>query len=271
LEDRGLSLSSGVAEFFRLLGVYITSILPFFVVAWLLTWVLLIFIFRLAKAHLRPRILKIDDEMRAWAKTLRYRVATETVADKEQRENERNLLTWFFRFWTNFASAPSLSLFSLLIPLWMYARAKAQPNPFDFISLEADQQYDFQQIRLWLLPGLCYAGSMYLSYTLKRVFKRLRPPRNHGAFGHKLKDGSFPSGHSLTSFCFWLMLTVSLALAGAALPVVFAFGGMALAIVLLTGLSRIYLGVHFPSDVAGGYIIGVVWCAICFAALHGRI
>jgi membrane-associated phospholipid phosphatase len=61
---------------------------------------------------------------------------------------------------------------------------------------------------------------------------------------------------------------VSLGLSGAAWPLVLLFGILAVTVVALTGLSRIYLGVHFPSDVIGGYIIGAVWCVMCFAALY---
>ncbi len=247
---------ASAGDFFRWLGAYVVSVLPWFVMAWLLTWVVLVLCFQQAKARMRPRIINADDEVRAWAKTLRFRVASQASASDETREAERHALTWFFRFWTNFASAPSLSIFSLAIPLWWFLR---------------QDPATFQKVHIWLLPGLCYAGSMYLSYTLKRVFRRVRPQRVEGAFGHKLKDGSFPSGHSLTSFCFWFMLTISLALAGVAMPLVVLFGVLALAIVLLTGLSRIYLGVHFPSDVAGGYIIGLVWCAACLTALYGRL
>jgi undecaprenyl-diphosphatase len=265
-----------LGEFLRLSGDFLLRVLPLFAGAWLLTWVILVLSFRWVKAQMRPRILQADDEVRAWAKTLRYRVASGTSATDEERESERNLLTWFFRFWTNFASAPSLSLLSLAIPLWMYHRVKAggtvdsviASGELQIISAEAAQKLYFQQIQVWLLPGVCYAGSMYLSYTLKRVFKRVRPARNHGSFGHKLKDGSFPSGHSLTSFCFWIMVAVSLGLSGAAWPLVLLLGVLAVTIVALTGLSRIYLGVHFPSDVLGGYVIGLVWCALCFAALY---
>jgi undecaprenyl-diphosphatase len=96
----------------------------------------------------------------------------------------------------------------------------------------------------------------------------VRPPRPGKAFGYKLKDPSFPSGHSLTSFCFWTMCTFVL-VQTSALPayVIMLLALGALAIVILTGLSRIYLGVHFPSDVLGGYTIGAVWCLAFYIAV----
>jgi membrane-associated phospholipid phosphatase len=176
------------------------------------------------------------------------------MSSAEQRE-ERIALSWFFRFWTNFASAPSLSFWSVAIPFAILYRV--------------DESGHIGQVSSWLLPGLCYAGSMLLSFVIKRVFKRMRPPRPGKAFGYKLKDPSFPSGHSLTSFCFWVMFTLVLVQSSvfSSLGIVL-LSVIALSIVLLTGLSRIYLGVHFPSDVLGGYTIGAVWCVACYFALN---
>jgi undecaprenyl-diphosphatase len=111
---------------------------------------------------------------------------------------------------------------------------------------------------------------MLLSYVSKRIFKRVRPPIESGAFGHRLvRDPSFPSGHSLTSFCFWSMIVVSSIHQGAPLAIVLGLAALALAIILLTGLSRVYMRVHFPSDVLGGWTIGIVWCGVCYLALRG--
>lgn len=234
-------------------------LLPRWVLAWFATFIVLVFLFRWVKRHLRPHVLRVDDRMRAWAKGLRYReIAPEQFV-------ERTALTWFMRFWTNFASAPCLSVFSLALPALAFQYHLSQPMR-GIVTFPAEYIV-WGPTRLWLLPGLCYAGSMGLSYTLKRVFKRLRPPREIGAFGYKMKDGSFPSGHSLTSFCFWAMMAITLAFSGVTLPLVLAFGLVALTIIGLTGLSRIYLGVHFPSDVAGGFTIGTIWCLLFLIAL----
>jgi undecaprenyl-diphosphatase len=110
---------------------------------------------------------------------------------------------------------------------------------------------------------------MLLSFVIKRYFRRQRPPREGKAFGYKLKDPSFPSGHSLTSFCFWLPLAFIVAQSGMlSLIGVAVFCALAVTIVLLTGLSRVYLGVHFPSDVLGGFTIGAVWCVACYVAIY---
>lgn len=222
----------------------VPQLLPRFVLAWIAALLGLIFVVALLKKLIKPQILGADARIRAWAKHLRYKDAV-TVGSEAP---ERHRRTWFFRFWTNFASAPTLSLLSLATAIWATGNT--------------------QSPRLFYLPGLCYGGSMLLSWVSKKVFKRVRPERAPGAFGHKLADGSFPSGHSLTSFCFWVMLPVAAFTAGLSAPLVLLFLLLGTMVITLTGLSRIYLGVHFPSDVLGGYGIGALWCTLCYFALH---
>ncbi len=238
-----------VGEFFTQFFAALPDFWLRFVLAWLAALLILVAVISLLKQLIRPQILAADARIRAWAKKVRYHdVKAEDPASPVPDTPERHLRTWFFRFWTNFASAPSLSFFSLATAIWATGNTAAP--------------------RFFYLPGLCYAGSMLLSWVSKRVFKRARPQRAPGAFGHKLADGSFPSGHSLTSFCFWFMLPVAALGAGVAGALIAALALAAFAIVTLTGLSRIYLGVHFPSDVMGGFSIGALWCALCYFALH---
>jgi membrane-associated phospholipid phosphatase len=234
---------------------FLPQIFPRFAAAWFLCLLFLIYAFRTLKPRLQSRIVRFDETLQLFARRLRYRLQQADAAlEPNKPPTERVLLTWFFRFWTNFASAPSLSVISIGMAIWMFHRARISFILSSFIT-------PFYFTEKWLLPVLCYFGSMGLSYVLKRVFRRVRPVREKGAFGHRLKDGSFPSGHSLTAFCFWIMcaLVVSTPL----------FALVAIAIVLLTGLSRIYMAVHWPSDVVGGYVIGAVWTAFCFVALRG--
>jgi len=236
------------------------SLLLRFSLAWIVSAAILVLGFGAVKNRLRNHVTIADNAIRKSAGKLRYGVAGDETIERDE-SSERVGLSWFFRFWTNFASAPSLSIWSLLVPFWLGRQAVhngAVPVDAPFI----------QRFGLWLLPGLCYAGSMLLSFVLKRVFKRVRPPRKGFAFGHKLKDPSFPSGHSLTAFCFWMSLAATVVRwSGWSQGTIAMFCLMALVIVGLTGLSRVYLGVHFPSDVGGGYLIGLVWCVACFVAL----
>ena len=211
------------------------------VLSWILVLGLELFVGAKVRGHLRPHVLRLDERLRSWALSKRFRERGNPNSDRVAR-------TWFMRFWTNFASAPSLCILSVIVAVW--AHATRQPHPI-----------------LWSFPGLVYLGSMAQSYVTKRAIKRVRPPREKGAFGFKMKDSSFPSGHSLTSFCFWFSLAFAGRLAGFATPTVAAMFALALITVAFTGFSRVYLGVHFPSDVLGGFLMGLVWTLVCAVTL----
>ncbi|HVF11295.1 MAG TPA: phosphatase PAP2 family protein [Abditibacteriaceae bacterium] len=258
-----LSIRWWFGEFFAALP----ALLPRWIGSWLLTLVVLIYSFGALKSHVRPRALQIDDRVRLWARSLRWRETTDPA--QAAPAVERVWLTWFFRFWTNFASAPSLCVLSLMLPIWFYSTWVQWPVP-DRMNLATVPHTIFRMTDWWLLPGLCYTGSMLLSYVAKRIFKRVRPPIESGAFGHRLlRDPSFPSGHSLTSFCFWSMIVVSSLHYGAPPSVVLGLVILSLIIILLTGLSRVYMRVHFPSDVLGGWVIGIVWSCVCYLTFRG--
>ena len=108
-----------------------------------------------------------------------------------------------------------------------------------------------------------------LTGALKDYFGRIRPPFENG--GARLESLSFPSGHSSGIAT---LVTVALVLAWPLLSVRarrWAFGGGA-ALVLLVGLTRMWLGLHFLSDVLGGWALGIAWTlmtALAFGALPG--
>jgi membrane-associated phospholipid phosphatase len=104
---------------------------------------------------------------------------------------------------------------------------------------------------------LTLAGGLALDGTLKIAFQRTRPD---AFFNTPLPASfSFPSGHALISACFFGSLA---ALAGARTRSRAARGALwtvAAVLALAIGLSRIYLGVHYPSDVLAGYAVAAVW------------
>lgn len=106
----------------------------------------------------------------------------------------------------------------------------------------------------WL--ALTLVGAAILGVTLKYGFHRARPVPFFGAVPHSY---SFPSGHALFSFCFYgVMAGLTNARVRSLWLRVTVFSIAALMIVLI-GLSRIYLGVHYPSDVVAGYLAGTIW------------
>jgi undecaprenyl-diphosphatase len=100
-------------------------------------------------------------------------------------------------------------------------------------------------------------GSGILISTLKLLFKRARP---EPFFDTILPASfSFPSGHSLGSLCFYLALAAIITVRIENRIAQIATWITAIFLVLLIGISRIYLGVHFPSDVVAGYAVGLIW------------
>jgi membrane-associated phospholipid phosphatase len=107
---------------------------------------------------------------------------------------------------------------------------------------------------LWLVVTL--AGALVLDLSLKYGFHRTRPTP---FFGSLPRTPSFPSGHALFSFCFYGVLAGLLAGRIRSLSARIAIWASATFLVLAIGLSRIYLGVHYPSDVVAGYLAATLW------------
>lgn len=117
----------------------------------------------------------------------------------------------------------------------------------------------------WLAAGSSLGG-WAVSIALKHVFTRARPEElYHGT----LADGySFPSGHAMMSAVVFLTLATLVArLAPRTRLRVYAIGTAAL-FSGLVGLSRVYLGVHWASDVAAGWAAGAAWAVLGWLIAH---
>jgi undecaprenyl-diphosphatase len=108
------------------------------------------------------------------------------------------------------------------------------------------------------------AGGMLLSTLLKLGFDRPRPDLvPHGALVY---TASFPSGHATVSAVVYLTLGALLARVQPRLVLKLYLLGLAILLTVAVGISRIYLGVHWPSDVLAGWAIGAAWALLCWAA-----
>jgi undecaprenyl-diphosphatase len=104
---------------------------------------------------------------------------------------------------------------------------------------------------------LVTAGAQLLNNVLKQAFQRPRPTPLTGLIA--AQQFSFPSGHAMVSAAFYLFLAyLSWRLIRGRWPRVLLAGGLIL-LVLLIGLSRLYLEAHYLSDVIAGYMAGVLW------------
>jgi undecaprenyl-diphosphatase len=121
-----------------------------------------------------------------------------------------------------------------------------------------------RQLRALALLATTTLGGLALSTLLKGAFARPRPDFvSHQAY---VATPGFPSGHSMLATVVYLTLGVLLARV-VAVPR-FKLYALAVAIVMsfLVGVSRVYLGVHFPSDVLAGWAAGLAWGALCWLA-----
>ncbi len=101
------------------------------------------------------------------------------------------------------------------------------------------------------------AGGVALSEGLKALFERARPPAAYQAV--ETLNASFPSGHALLSTVFYLTLGVMLTRAFPKKRLKAFVLGAAILIALLIGLTRVYLGAHWASDVMAGWCAGAAW------------
>ena len=115
-----------------------------------------------------------------------------------------------------------------------------------------------------LLVAAAALGGVALDEVMKLHFKRLRPDLPW-AFVHE-HSFSFPSGHSTLAIVMYGVIVykaeVKLRSKWAKAALIVGACLMAMGI----GFSRVYLGAHYPSDVAGGYFVGAVWLAAVIAS-----
>jgi undecaprenyl-diphosphatase len=107
------------------------------------------------------------------------------------------------------------------------------------------------------LFGITMLGAVILNTTLKLTFKRPRPVPFFDLLAPE--SFSFPSGHSLASFCFFGALATILATRIHNRKIHLIVWSVSAVLVLLIGLSRIYLGVHYTTDVVAGFTAALIW------------
>jgi undecaprenyl-diphosphatase len=119
-----------------------------------------------------------------------------------------------------------------------------------------------QRYRTALFVLLTTVTGEILNAGMKHLFNRPRPsvvPHLRDAF-----STSFPSGHAMESAIVYLTLGAILMRAAETRLTKAYIMTVAVILTILVGVSRVYLGVHYPTDVIGGWIIGFMWASVCW-------
>ena len=118
------------------------------------------------------------------------------------------------------------------------------------------------QRRMAVLVVIAAGGAMLLSFTLKRGFDRPRPDLvPHSVM---VQSPSFPSGHAVVSAAVYLTLGALLARVQPQRRLKLYILMLAVGVTIIVGFSRVYLGVHWPTDVLAGWAIGAAWALLCW-------
>lgn len=122
-----------------------------------------------------------------------------------------------------------------------------------------------------VILALTIAGGHALSYTLKTFYGRQRPDVvPHLA---QVDSASFPSGHSLSSSVIYLTIGALLAQAVTRRREKVYLMAIAFGLTFIIGVSRVFLGVHYPTDVLAGWSAGTAWALACWlvaSRFHGE-
>jgi undecaprenyl-diphosphatase len=116
--------------------------------------------------------------------------------------------------------------------------------------------------RTGLFVTVASCGGWFINSALKQLFQRPRPD----VVPHlrEVMTMSFPSGHALTSAVVYLTLGALLMRVATRRLVKFYCMALAMTATFLVGASRVYLGVHYPTDVLAGWLIGLSWALLCW-------
>src|SRR5215211_2468282 len=171
---------------------------------------------------------------------------TDEVVEGESRAFDNTVLLWIHSTFPGWLEGP-MRIVTALGYYWVV------------LPLLAVAVFYFYR-RGWRLSAMLLlvstAGSVVLTTVLKSVFARTRPELFDS--GYHAAFYSFPSGHATVAVGFYGMLTLVLAyrLRGTAR---WAAAVLGILVVLLIGFSRLYLRVHYPTDVVAGYLAALLW------------
>jgi undecaprenyl-diphosphatase len=118
----------------------------------------------------------------------------------------------------------------------------------------------FKRWKYVVQATLVLALATVSNMMLKRFIDRARPGIEHLVSVETL---SYPSGHAMSAMAFYGFLIFLVTKFNINKVMKYVLILVLITLILSIGISRIYLGVHFPSDIAGGFIAGLIWVVFC--------
>jgi undecaprenyl-diphosphatase len=115
---------------------------------------------------------------------------------------------------------------------------------------------------------LSAAGAIVISNVDKLLVGRPRPAVHH--LEMVVTGLSFPSGHATQASAFYLAVLIVVLAGKPRREVAWAATISTLVLIVGVAVSRVYLGVHYPSDVAAGVLLGATWSVLATRLLRGR-
>ena len=109
-------------------------------------------------------------------------------------------------------------------------------------------------------------GGMLLNALLKLIFQRARPVIDHPLL--TLVTHSFPSGHTMNATVFYGVVAAFIVMQRCHIAFRLVAPLAAILMIALVAISRVYLGVHFLSDVLASVAEGIAWLALCLTAMN---
>jgi undecaprenyl-diphosphatase len=119
-----------------------------------------------------------------------------------------------------------------------------------------------KQYNMMVLVLVAVIGGALIDLELKEIFSRVRPQIFSGFIPEK--SFGFPSGHSMMATIIYLSLAALIAHLQVRRRDKIYIISVAVFLSFMIGISRIYLGVHYPTDVLGGWSLGLAWAAFCW-------
>lgn len=173
------------------------------------------------------------------------------ITDEIILEKEENFDLFIFHYFDKHIISDNLTGFMFSITQLASATFIKIAYPFLIVILLL-----FKFYRKALFTFVAGVGGLLLIYGMKIFFMRPRPPY---PLVYKEESFSFPSGHATFGFIFYGMLAYFIWLT--TLPKIWKYIAMIflVSLSLTIGFSRVYLRVHYPSDVLGGFCLGYSW------------